>query len=61
MVRRVRLDRAATLLAHSNYTIAQVAEMCGFANPFHFSRRFKEAFGQSPSEVRVNIRRGAIP
>lgn len=60
-VRLARLERAASLLAHSNYTITQIAEMCGFASPFHFSRRFKEAYGVAPSHVRDQIRLGAMP
>lgn len=60
-VRLARLDRAASLLARSNYSASEIADFCGFANPFHFSRRFKEAFGQSPTAMRRAIRSGATP
>ncbi len=60
-VRLARLDRAATFLARSNYSINEIAELCGFASPFHFSRRFKEAFGQSPRAARKAIHAGALP
>ena len=33
--------------------IAQIALGCGFTELAHFSRRFKAAFGQSPSEFRA--------
>jgi AraC-like DNA-binding protein len=39
------------LLAHES--IAQIALGCGFTELAHFSRRFKAAFGQSPSEYRA--------
>jgi AraC-like DNA-binding protein len=60
-VRLARLDRAAVLLARSNYAINEIAALCGFASPFHFSRRFREAFGQSPSALRKAIQAGATP
>ena len=56
-----RLDRAAVLLARSNYSIAQIATLCGFASQFHFSRRFRQAFGQSPMQLRQALRNGATP
>jgi AraC family transcriptional regulator len=58
-VRLARLDRAATLLARSNYSIGEIAAQCGFASPFHFSRRFKDAYGQSPSDLRRHLQAGA--
>jgi AraC family transcriptional regulator len=60
-VRLARLDRALNLLARSNYSIGQIAEFCGFASSFHFSRVFKEAFGKSPRALRERIRQGATP
>lgn len=60
-VRLARLDRAATLLARSNYSIGEIAHLCGFASQFHFSGRFKRAFGKSPTQVRDDVRKGEIP
>lgn len=60
-VRLARLDRVAVLLARSNYSIAQIAHLCGFASPFHLSRQFKAAFGQSPTALRHAIQKGATP
>ncbi len=34
---------------YSNYSVAQIAEACGFAEPLYFSRVFKKRFGVSPS------------
>jgi AraC-like DNA-binding protein len=59
--RLARLDLAATRLVRSNEPVGRVAESCGFASPFHFSRRFSEAFGLSPSAVRRQVRMGQTP
>jgi AraC family transcriptional regulator len=60
-VRLARLDRAAILLARSNYAVKQIADMLGFSSPFHFSRRFSEAFGRSPRMLRKQVQSGMLP
>lgn len=52
----VRLVRAATWLQRSNSTLAEIAARAGFANAYHFSRRFSGAYGCAPGAFR---RRGA--
>lgn len=49
---RLRLQRAATLLTRTSLTIKAVSEACGFANQYHFSRRFKDAYGVAPRTYR---------
>lgn len=51
-VTRMRLTRAATLLSDSDLTVAEIAHAVGFPDPYHFSRRFKQAMGQSPAHYR---------
>lgn len=48
----VRLGRAAIELQRSNLTIAEIARQTGFANPYHFSRRFSHAYGMPPGRFR---------
>jgi AraC family transcriptional regulator len=48
----LRLARAATLLTRSNLSVAVVGHDCGFANPYHFSRRFRRVYGQPPGGYR---------
>lgn len=43
-----RLCTAAEKLAHTGLSIKEIAQGCGFANEFHFSRKFKQAYGKSP-------------
>ena len=60
-VRLLRLDRAAALLVRSNLSLAQIATACGFADAFHLSHRFKEAFGAAPTEIRRAVHAGELP
>jgi len=48
-----RLSAAAERLIHTGLPLREIAEKCGFANEFHFSRKFKEAYGMSPRHWRV--------
>lgn len=48
----LRLMRAETLLLRSNMSVSAIAEACGFADPYHFSHRFKAAYGVSPRHFR---------
>lgn len=48
----VRLSRAAVSLQRSNATLAEIADVTGFANPYHFSRRFALSYGLPPGAYR---------
>ncbi len=58
VVRLARLDRAALLLARTNFSVGDIAHLTGFASPFHFSRAFKDAYGHPPRELRKRLERG---
>ncbi len=47
-----RLDRACHLLRHSDQSIEQIAENCGFPNRYYFSRMLKQHRGISPAAYR---------
>ena len=51
-IRRVRLQKAKTLLQNSEYTVSEIAYQTGFNSPGWFSRAFKEEFGYAPNEIR---------
>jgi len=55
VVELLRLGRAAVLLRRSNLSVGQVAEACGFVDPFHFSRRFRQAYGVPPRTYRAAV------
>ena len=49
---QTRVDRGAGLLTATGLTVAEIADRCGFKNPFHFSRLLRQMQGHSPREVR---------
>ena len=52
-----RLQRAQRLLRDKRFDglgIAEIAWNCGFSEPSHFTRRFHERFGSTPSAYRLN-------
>jgi transcriptional regulator GlxA family with amidase domain len=51
-LRRLRLDRAQTLLRESDDAVAQIAARSGFGDAAHFSRAFRAAFGLTPRQYR---------
>lgn len=48
-----RLDAARDWLSHTGLSIGEIAGRCGFANAFHFSRKFRQAHGLSPRAWRT--------
>lgn len=47
-----RIDRARQLLKAGELPLQQVADACGYADLSHFSHRFKDATGVSPTRYR---------
>nr|WP_242050579.1 AraC family transcriptional regulator [Oculatella sp. FACHB-28] len=45
-----RVERAKSLLQHSELSIAQIATRVGFADQSHFTRCFKRALGMTPKQ-----------
>jgi len=48
----VRLSRAAVQLQRTDASIAEVASLMGFGDPYHFSRRFRSVHGSPPGRYR---------
>lgn len=55
-LKKLRVQHAQKLLQHSDLSIFEVGEQCGWNDQFHFSRIFKSAVGLSPVKYRENIR-----
>ena len=47
-----RLRRGTELLRSTNLSVAEIAELCGFEDPFYFSRLFKRRCFLTPVEYR---------
>ncbi|MCI6466437.1 MAG: response regulator [Faecalicatena sp.] len=48
-----RIQQACDYFSHSQLTVREVAELCGYANQFYFSKVFKQITSLSPSEYRI--------
>ncbi len=46
--------KARHLLAQHQLSIAEISSMLGFCDQFYFSRRFKQKFGETPSQFKKN-------
>ncbi|ADE53507.1 AraC family transcriptional regulator [Coraliomargarita akajimensis] len=56
---RTRCEHAARMLLNTGFSASEIAYRCGFANPNHFSRMFKEYHdGVPPGAYRRNAWRG---
>ena len=54
-VLELRLHRAKSLLERTDFKVARIADICGFANAYHFSRRFTDHFGLCPRAARHGL------
>ena len=55
-VQEARMRRAQELLITTSVAVGEVAERCGFASPYYFSRAFRQAQGMTPTQFRRNVR-----
>ena len=47
-----RIEKAKQLLAEGTGSVCVISEACGFSNPYHFCRMFKQKTGTTPTEYR---------
>jgi len=53
---RIRLARARELLQQTSMNLVEIASLTGFVSSSHFSKSYKEFFGQAPSHERRRAR-----
>jgi AraC family L-rhamnose operon transcriptional activator RhaR len=51
-IAHARLDRAASLLRSTDRPVKEIAQVVGFPDIHHFTRRFKRHWGRPPAEYR---------
>lgn len=56
-VRKLRIEKAMELIAHSNYSLTKIAYLTGFSDQSHFTRIFKLHTGKSPSLYRKELQK----
>jgi transcriptional regulator GlxA family with amidase domain len=52
LIRTLRLKRARTLLLSSDKSISEIAYEVGFTTPAYFSKCYRDAYGEAPSDLR---------
>ena len=57
-VRKLRIEKAITLIQNSTYTLTEIAYMTGFSDQSHFTRIFKQNTGKNPSSYRKKSQKG---
>lgn len=55
LIRRLRLQHSRKLLQSTDKTISEIAYEIGFSTPAYFSKCYKDAFGETPSEARAKM------
>ena len=57
-LRQLRVQKAAELLAHTDWKVSDIAERCGFREMSYFTKTFRELKGCTPSSYRERKRSG---
>lgn len=55
----IRVNNAASLLETTDYSMAEIAAIVGYEDPFYFSRLFRKIKGVSPRDYRNLVKDGA--
>ncbi|MDE6844273.1 MAG: response regulator [Lachnospiraceae bacterium] len=56
-IKEVRLEHSIILMGDGKFTLADIAEKCGYADPNYYAKVFKKAYGWNPSEYRERMKR----
>lgn len=57
LIRRLRLQQAHTLIVSTEKTFSEIAYEVGFSTPAYFTKCYRDAYGQTPTEARSNLTR----
>jgi AraC family transcriptional regulator len=49
------VERAKQLLRQEQLNILEIADQCGFANPSHLAKQFREHTGLTPRQFRLLV------
>ena len=52
LIRNFRLKEGRKLLIKTDKTISEIAYEIGFSSPAYFTKCYREAYGETPSETR---------
>lgn len=55
LIRHLRLDRGRLLLTTTDKTISEIAYEIGFSTPAYFTKCYRDAYGETPTDVRRRL------
>lgn len=55
LMRRLRMQRGRTLIISTDKTISEIAYEIGFSSPAYFTKCYRDAFGETPTEARNKL------
>lgn len=55
LIRRLRLQHGRMLLTTTDKTISEIAYETGFSTPAYFTKCYRDAYGETPSDVRSKL------
>ena len=56
LMRSLRLRQGQHLLKTSDKSVSEIAYGIGFSSPAYFTRCYREAFGETPTETRAKLK-----
>lgn len=55
LIRNMRLKRARHLLTTTDRSVSEIGYEVGFSTPAYFSKCYREAFGETPTDLRSRL------
>ncbi|WP_410522296.1 helix-turn-helix domain-containing protein [Muribaculum intestinale] len=55
LIRRIRLKHGHNLIVSTDKTISEIAYETGFSTPAYFTKCYRDAYGETPTEVRNRL------
>lgn len=55
LLQKKRLSKAIELIKSTDYHVFEIIEHVGYENPTHFYRIFKDKFGMTPRQYKLNL------
>ena len=55
LIRTIRLKEGRNMLLSTEKTVSEIAYATGFSTPAYFTKCYREAYGETPSETRSGL------
>ena len=55
IIKKLRMEKAATMVREQKQSLAEIAAACGFSTPSYFSTSFRAYYGKTPSEYLAGV------